>query len=295
VPSADQLRERLVQHVHVLAELIGPRESAHLSALDAARAYIARELHNATGIAPTTDPYDTPIRPAANIEVVLPGLRSDLAQLVIGAHYDTALGTPGADDNASAVGTLIEVARALAAMTARRRTVRIVGFDCEEPPFFGTQQMGSARHAKQLADAGARVFGMVCLESLGYYCPPGSPKPPHDDRLARIDRLYFGGRSIVVVGTPRSLWFAWAFTWRFMTSGLFPIAPMLLMKPNGVAALSDNRNYWAAGFPAVMLTDTAVVRNPYYHTLRDRLATLDVARWTKVTSMAIRTICRLAR
>jgi hypothetical protein len=295
VANPDQLRDRLVQHVNVLAELIGPRDASHLSALDATRTYIARELRSATNVEPVVDPYDTPIRPAANIEVVLPGSKPDRAELIVGAHYDTALGTPGADDNASAVAVLIEVARALAAMTKRRRTVRLVSFDCEEPPFFGTQQMGSARHAKQLRATGTNVFGMVCLESLGYYCPRGSPKPPHDDRLSRIDRAYFGGRSIVVVGTPRSLRFAWAFTWRFITSGLFPVAPMLLMKPEGVAALSDNRNYWSAGFPAVMLTDTAVVRNPNYHTSRDRLSTLDVPHWTKVARMTIRTICRLAR
>ncbi len=281
--------------MNVLAELIGPRDASHLSALDAARTYIARELRGATNVEPVVDPYDTPIRPAANVEVILPGSRDDRGELIIGAHYDTALGTPGADDNASAVAVLIEVARALAEMPARRRTVRFVSFDCEEPPFFGTQQMGSARHAKRLREAGANVFGMVCLESLGYYSPRGSPKPPHDDRLSRIDRAYFGGRSIVIVGTPRSLRFAWAFTWRFITSGLFPVAPMLFMKSSGVAALSDNRNYWAADFPAVMLTDTAVVRNPNYHTSRDRLSTLDVPRWTKVAQMTIRTICRLAR
>lgn len=293
--STEQLRERLVQHVKVLAELIGPRDESHPSALDAARTYIARELHDATHVEPSIDRYDTPIRPAANIEVVLPGLRLGRGELIVGAHYDTAFGTPGADDNASAVAVLIEVARELASMESRRRTVRLVSFDCEEPPFFGTQQMGSARHAKQLRAAGVSVFGMVCLESLGYYCPRGSPKPSHDDRLSRIDRAYFGGRSIVVVGTPRSFRFAWAFTWRFFTSGWFPIAPMLLMKQDGVAALSDNRNYWAADFPAVMLTDTAVVRNPNYHTSHDRLATLDVPRWTKVAQMTIRTLCRLAR
>ena len=161
------LTSRLRKHVDVLAELIGERNTSRPQALQLARDYIQRELV-AMGHAVTPQPFKVRSRPAVNYEVFLPGRRSSKPTLVIGAHYDSAVGTPGADDNASAVAILLEISRALAGRKLRRN-VRIVFYDCEEAPHFNFAEMGSQFHAAGLRSKGEALMGMICLESLGYF------------------------------------------------------------------------------------------------------------------------------
>ena len=286
------LAARLRRHVDVLAELIGERNTAHPAALEATRTYLRRELV-AMGHGVVDQPFRVVDRPAVNLEVVLPGRLPRRGTLVVGAHYDSAQGTPGADDNASAVAVLLEVARALAGRQPRR-TVRVVFFDCEEPPYFNRGQMGSQHHAAGLRKAGERVLGMVCLESLGYYTADRHRSRHLPFPLRWVDRV-FGQRYVVIVSDVRSVRFGLRFVARFASSGTFPFLPAALpvtWVPE--IELSDHRGYWEQGYAALMVTDTAFLRNPNYHQPTDRLATLDVPRLAKLCRQLQRTVRRLS-
>lgn len=282
--------DRLRGHVYVLAELIGERANAH--ALDAARTYIRRELES-HGHAVTESRFDTIGRKGVNLEVLLPGSNPKLPTLVVGAHYDTVQGTPGADDNASAVAVLLEVARAFAGVKPRR-TVRLVAYDCEEPPYFNFGMMGSVAHARECKQRGERLLGMVCLESLGYYADRATPafRPPFYARW--LDRL-IGARHVVIVSDLNSIPFGLRFLRHWIFHGRSRFVPFAAPQKIGVIGLSDHRSYWWSGYRALMITDTAILRNPNYHVESDRLETLDLPRLTRVSGQVARTILRLAR
>ena len=283
--------ERLRRHVDVLAELIGERNTAHPAALEATRTYLTRELER-PGHAVSRHVYAIRGRDAVNLELALPGTRPGRSTLVVGAHYDTAPGTPGADDNASAVAVLLEVARAFAS-DPPRRPVRLVCFDCEEPPHFAMSEMGSAHHARQCRARGERLLGMVCLESLGYFVPRNEMRAGIPWYLRWIDRA-IGARHVVIVSDVRSIPFGLRFVGRFLTSGRFPFVPFAAPRSFGAIALSDHRSYWEQDYRALMVTDTAFLRNPNYHEPTDRLATLDLPRLSRLSDQIVRAVRRMA-
>jgi len=174
---------------------------------------------------------------------------------------------PGADDDASGVAGLIELARLLAAMP-QRPAVILVAYANEEPPFFGSEEMGSAVHARSV---GGRVRGMIALEMIGCFTAR-QPSPS-----AILAALYPSrGDFIAVVGRWRDV--AWL---RAVKSGMAATIPTVAFVGPEVDA-SDHRSYWAAGVDAVMVSDTAYIRNPRYHTAADTAATLDYAAMARV-------------
>jgi hypothetical protein len=283
------LKSHLRQHVQVLAGLIGERNTNRPSGLDAARSYITRQLTE-MGLDVTPQHYQVPTRPAMNLLVRLAGSKPSLPALVVGAHYDTAPGTPGADDNASAVAALIEIIRAIHNRKLRR-TVCCVFYDCEEPPHFATKQMGSFQHAKSLRENGQSILGMICLESIGYF-PRRVDSSIYRPWYIRWADQIFGGRTIVIVSNLRSIPFGLPFVVRLITSGFFKCIPAALPGDDGPHALSDNRGYWHHGYRALMVTNTAMFRNPNYHLRSDLPDTLDYDRSARVTRMLSRAIRR---
>jgi hypothetical protein len=204
--------------------------------------------------------------------------------LVIGAHYDTIQGTPGADDNASGVACLLELA---ARFRARSRadslfpacTVRFVCFANEEPPHFMTGDMGSHAHATAARDLGEDIRLMVSLEMLGYYDDkPGSQSYPFPLSAFYPDTGDFVG----VVGGVRSVSHVRRLVGRWRERAPFPCEGAAL--PSGIPGIgySDHWSFWQAGYPAVMVTDTSFFRNPNYHTAADRPGTLDYDRMARV-------------
>jgi len=287
----DELSDRLRKHVDVLAELIGERNTGHPHALEAARAYLRREL-TAMGCVVREQVFHVHNRHAVNLEVQLDGKRQGRPILVVGAHYDSAVGTPGADDNASAVAILLEICRVLSSRSLKRG-VRIVFFDCEEPPHFNYGEMGSQHHAAELRRSGENVLGMICLESLGYYVGRSNVSPHVPWPLRWLLRVV-GQKNVIVVSNLKSAGFLLRFLSRFGTSGLFPFVPAALpVKWVPDIELSDHRGYWEQGFLALMVTDTAHLRNPNYHQPTDRLATLDVGRMSRLCRQLSRTIGRM--
>jgi Zn-dependent M28 family amino/carboxypeptidase len=201
------------------------------------------------------------------------------------AHYDTKPGTPGADDNASAVAAMLEIARLLG-RGRFERTLQFVGFTLEE---YGYQ--GSRRFARQARREGRQIVGVLDLEMVGFTSP--RQRLPHGVRGRRT------GDFIGVVGNKRSRSLVEA----FVTSarGTVPALPVetLVVKWNGhflpIVRLSDHAPFWDAGFPAVMITDTAFLRNPHYHQPSDTLDTLDFPFLTQVAAATVAAAADLAR
>ncbi len=203
----------------------------------------------------------------------------DAPRIIVGAHYDVAGDQPGADDNASGVVGLLELARFLKDQELQYR-IDLVAYALEEPPFFGTEDMGSYHHARHLKEHEVPVHGMISLEMLGYFRDEeGSQQYP-----AFFFRWFYGDRAnfITVVRKFGSGAFPDAFYEQYKDSCEVPVKSF--KGPRWVTGVdySDHRNYWEFGFPALMITDTSFYRNPHYHDETDTIETLDLARMAKV-------------
>jgi Zn-dependent M28 family amino/carboxypeptidase len=284
------LRERLHGHVQALAEGIGERHYWRPEALQAAGNYIEQALQEA-GLRPQRQAVPTGSRTFHNIEVVFSGGRLADEVLVVGAHYDTIRGSPGADDNASGVAVLIELARLLQ-QTELDRSLRLVAFVNEELPFFGSDAMGSLRHARQASAEGWNVVGMLSLEMLGYFHnEPGSQAYPFP-----LDRFYPDtGNFLAFVGNLESRRLVHQTIDAFRQHALVPSEGLVAPPQLGDIRRSDHWAFWEQGFPAMMLTDTANYRNPYYHgpnDTHDRLDYATMARLTQGLAAALETMAR---
>lgn len=273
---ADVSAERLEAHVRMLADVLAPRSVAHPANLEAAASYVAARMVEG-GAEVSFQRYEVSGNPYRN---VVAALGPDAGErVVVGAHYDAAGPFPGADDNASGVAGVIELARVLAGVALRGR-VELVAYPCEEPPFFRTPFMGSMVHAASLRDEGVRVKAMIALEMIGYFSDePGSQSfpspllkpfyPSRGDFITVVGKL---GQGPLIRRVRRA-----------MRRGS-PLPVRTIQAPRSVPGVdfSDHASYWAAGFDAVMVTDTAFYRNPHYHTARDTPDTLDYRRMAMV-------------
>jgi Zn-dependent M28 family amino/carboxypeptidase len=198
--------------------------------------------------------------------------------VVVGGHYDAVSDLPGANDNAT--GTAATLALAAALRSAKpRRTLRFVAFVNEEPPWFRGTEMGSRAYARRCRERGERVTGMLSLETIGYYSDlPGSQKYP-----APLGLLYpSAGNFIGFVGNLGS----WGFTRRcakvFRAASAFPCVWAALPGWLPGVGWSDHESFWRSGYPAAMVTDTALFRDPHYHTAEDTPDKVDYARCAEV-------------
>jgi len=287
--AADELEARLRGHVHELAGRIGERNVFRPKALARAEDYIrcsfdALELQ--------TDDQPTTVRgvTSSNLAVSRSGTRESGQVILLGAHYDTVIGSPGADDNASAVAALIELARLFHGVECRR-TIRFVAFTNEEPPFFNTRDQGSRTYARAARARGEDIRLMVSLEMLGYYRDEtGSQQYPPLFQWFYPDR----GDFIALVSNFRSRPQMRRFARAFRNSSSVPLEHVAAFSLIPGVAWSDHLSFWKHGYPAVMVTDTAFFRNPYYHTFRDIPATLDYPRLAEVTRGLHGALARLA-
>jgi len=289
-----ELAARLRQHVDVLSDLIGPRHLGQPETLTAAAGYIEQQFQ-ALGDAVQQETYPVGGREATNLVIERTGTAAPQSIVLLGAHYDTVPGTPGADDNASAVAVLIEAARLLRGRSGRR-TVRFVAFSCEEPPHFYLETMGSQVHARRCRERGEQLVGMLCLEMVGYYTdaphsqklPPGIPRWLHWLFPRR-------GNFLAAVGNPRSWRLNLAFRRGFKRGSRFPLFTICLPELIPEIRRSDHSSFWDQGYPALMLTDTSFLRNPHYHQATDTADTLDYPRMAEVARGVAGGVAQLAR
>ncbi len=207
-----------------------------------------------------------------NLAVQKPGSVEDAASVVIGAHYDSVPGSPGADDNASGVAGLLELARLLRDYE-NRKTLHFVAFTHEEPPYFLTSKMGSHVYARSLKKSRLPVDVMICLEMIGYggmHVGQTYPFP----LMRQIGRYPKRGDFIGIIGNLRSRKFA-TFIRDRMREGC-AVGVERLSVPGFLPPfnLSDHASFWRHGYRAVMITDTAFQRNPHYHMASDLAETL---------------------
>ncbi|MCI0429520.1 MAG: M28 family peptidase [Rhodospirillales bacterium] len=262
--------------------MIGERHVFRSAALDAARDYIAAQWE-AQGYAVRHQWYEAQRHRCANLEITQLGERRQQGILLLGAHYDTVRGSPGADDNASGVAILLEMSRYFVGRQTGM-TLRFVAFVNEEMPFFLTQQQGSMIYARECRKRGDDVRLMVSLESLGYYrSGRGSQGYPPFFRYFYPSQGNFVG----LVSDLRSRRAMLALARSFRAHSDFPLEHVATFRWIPGVALSDHLSFWRAGYRAVMLTDTAFYRNPFYHRPLDKPDTLDYAAMAQVTSGAI--------
>ncbi len=260
----EALVERLRRHVYELAS-----DQRNVDLERPAR-YIEQALA-AHGLSPASHRFQSAGREVRNIELEPPRVA-----LVVGAHYDTVPGSPGADDNASAVAVLIELAGMLG---KEGLPIRFVAFANEEEPHFMGPDMGSWVSAKRSRDRGEALRGMLSLEMLGFYRDqPGSQRYPPLLNLFYPDRADYiafvgdiGARALVRAGIAAFRRHA-----KFPSEGV--AAPAFVP---GITR-SDHWSYRDQGFPAIMVTDTAYNRNPHYHRGSDTPDTLDYERMARV-------------
>jgi Zn-dependent M28 family amino/carboxypeptidase len=287
------LVHRIAQHVDQLAGLIGPRHLGKPAAFAAAAAFVERELADA-GYAVVRQSYRARGHEVANLVAELPGSKRKKEVVIVGAHYDTVESTPGADDNASGVAVLIEVASMMRHLRLAR-TVRFVGFACEEPPHFFTGEMGSQVHARLCRSRGERVRGMLCLEMVGYYSDaPGSQRVPESIPRSLHKAFPHRGTFLAAVGNLRSWRLLWRFRRGFKRAVRFPLFSIVLPEKIAEIRLSDNSSFWDQRYRALMLTDTSFLRNPHYHLASDTPDTLDYVRMAQVTLGVVGAVMTIA-
>ena len=273
-----RVRDNLKHHVAELAGRIGERNVWRPEAMTDAAAYIRKTLEDA-GYAVSLQPFSSRGQTVNNIEAILPGHGAADEIIVVGAHYDSVADSPGADDNASGVAALLELARLLAGTTLPR-TVRFVAFANEEAPFFYGNEMGSNLYAERAQAQGARIEAMLSLETMGYYTDqPGSQRYPFPFSYLYPDT----GNFIGFVGNFSSRPLVRQAVGAFRASTGFPSEGVAA--PSGMEGIhwSDHWSFWQAGYPAIMVTDTAPFRYPHYHTTADTPEQLDYSSLARVT------------
>ena len=264
-PEQMALRDNLRGHVETLAGTIGERNLHHFAALEASARYIAN-LFESIGYRPNLQSFSVQGRTVSNIEVVKAGTERPDEIVVVGAHYDSVIGSPGANDNATGVAGILELARMLHSQQLSR-TVRFVAFVNEEPPYTYTNAMGSRHYAERAAAEGERITAMLSLETIGYYSDEdGSQHYPFPFNHFYPDR----GNFIGFVGNLRSRDLVRRAVASFRSHAEFPSEG--LAAPGWVTGIgwSDHWSFWKSGYPGIMVTDTALFRYAQYHSPADR-------------------------
>ncbi len=268
------LPERLRAHVVKLASQ-GERSVDHPASLRAARDYVVATLTE-VGLSPRLAAYSYGEHHVANVVADLASGDADAPLLIVGAHYDSI--GPGADDNASGVAVLLELASELASVDLPVR-VRLVAFVNEEPPCFQEDCMGSLVYARMLKEAGEAVSLMISIESVGYW----SDEPDSQRYPAPLGLMYPStGDFLAVVSTLRHALLVNEYAEAMRAVSALPVEAAALPSALPGAGWSDHWSFIEVGYPALMITDTAVFRNPHYHEMSDKPSTLDYDRMALV-------------
>lgn len=273
------IRGQLQAHVAMLSGTIGERNLRHYEALVAAARHVSKTLTE-MGYVIRERSYTIEGKTATNLEIELPGRLRPEEIVLLGAHYDSVSGSPGANDNATGVAALLSLA-GLASHQEFARTLRFVAFVNEEPPYYRTRNMGSRVYASESAQRGEQITAMVSLETIGYYSHlTGSqsyPFPLH----------YFfprTGNFIGFVGNLASRRLLRQIVSAFRKHTRFPSEGVAAPDRIPGIGASDQWSFWEEGYPGVMVTDTAPYRYRQYHTPLDTVAIIDFDSMARVVN-----------
>lgn len=283
---------RLDAHIRAIASR--PHNIAHHEDLEKAARYIEGQL-KALGYDPVPQAFEVDGRSVRNIEAVIEPANPSASRgtIVVGAHYDSFGDAPGANDNGTGTAAVLELARLLSDLRNRGDArVRLVLFVNEEPPYFRTPDMGSYRYARLLAERREPVIGMMSLETLGCF----SDEPDSQRYPPPLGLLYPSkGDFIAFVATPASRSLMQALVGSFRSHTPFPtvggVAPAVVPGIDW----SDHRSFEQFGYPAVMITDTALFRYPHYHRPTDTPDKVDTGKLARITHGIARVVRAIAR
>jgi Zn-dependent M28 family amino/carboxypeptidase len=279
----------LEAHVRRLSEQLVPRDQSRTDNLDRVAEYVRAKFEEAGGTI-SEQPFEVGGRTYRN--VIADFGPDSKERIVVGAHYDAYHSFPGADDNASGVAGLIELAMLLGKAHLLRR-VELVAYTLEEPPYFQSAHMGSMVHAESLRTQGVSVKAMLSLEMIGCF----KDEPNSQEFPVSLLRVFYPSRGnfISVVGGLGD-----GFLVRRVKSAMRSASPLPVYSINAPRFVpgvdfSDHLSYWKAGYPAVMITDTAFYRNRNYHTVNDTADKLDYKRMAMVVEGVYAAVLALAR
>ncbi|MGD2022575.1 MAG: M28 family peptidase [Desulfobacterales bacterium] len=285
-----QIQQRLRDHLHALTVTIGERSVSRPENLEKTAAYIT-SFYRDIGLAVDRQAYSYAQLPVDNVITEISFRENPQRRFLLGAHYDSVSGTVGADDNASAIAVQLEVARLLSQKAdndAPDLAIKFVSFALEEPPVYGTRYMGSRVYARMARSQKEKIDGMICLEMVGYAChQPGCQNYPFPLMFMDYPET---GNFIGIVSNFKSRGFAKNLVAQFQKNEDLPVVK-LTVPFNGwimpAVRLSDHASFWDKGYKAVMVTDSAFFRNPYYHTAADTMDKLDFEFMAKVVESLV--------
>jgi Zn-dependent M28 family amino/carboxypeptidase len=258
------LERQLRAHVDMLADEIGERNVFRYPQLVSAAEYIEKTLSE-SGYEVARQEYEVSGQACENIEVEVRGTERPDEIVLIGAHYDSVKGSPGANDNATGVAATLALARAFA-QNPTSRTLRFVAFANEEPPFFQTRHMGSRVYATRSHQRDEHIILMLSLETIGYYSNESGSQ-------SYVFPLHFfypsTGNFIAFVSNVENGQLVRQLVGAFRQHASFPSEGAALWGWLPGVGWSDHWAFWKEGFPAVMVTDTALFRDSTYHTSND--------------------------
>ena len=285
----NESKTRLYRDVERLTSIQPARNYRNMEALNEAVKYIQSELEK-LDCQVREQPFKVDGRVYKNIIAYFDG--SSKERIVVGAHYDVCGDQPGADDNASGVAGLLETARLLHEYKPNLvHPIELVAYCLEEPPYFASEDMGSAVHALSLHEQKVKLKAMVCYEMIGYFSDePNSQKFP-DPELAK--HYPHTGNFIVVVGKAGQEKFTQHVRDLMRQHTAIDVQSVNLPAGYGLVGLSDHRNYWTYAIDAVMINDSSFLRNPHYHQTSDTIDTLDFDKMAAVVQGVYGAIIRL--
>lgn len=296
------LKSSLLSYLNHLALEIGERNLSSPGSLEAAAQYI-EEIFGQTGLQPQRQQFNFEGTSFANVEVLVPGsatgtsseLQTTLKHqeiqetIVIGAHYDTVPGSPGANDNGTGVAAVLALAEILKDCQPKRN-IRLVAFANEESPYFAGNGMGSLNYARACKGRGEKIVAMYSLETMGYFSKePGSQKYPPG-----VSGFPDTGDFIAFVANIKSKDLLEETKGLFQTQSNFPFQTIAAPESTPGVSLSDHMCFWQMEYPAIMVTDTAPFRYPYYHLAEDTPDKIDLAMFTELVNNLGKTFAALA-
>lgn len=271
------IRKNLYQHVDVLANQICERNLHNEGSLQKTVDYISEQMSRSSLDVKHVD-FSFDNQSFTNIVAEKKGNEQIF---IIGAHYDTVEDSPGADDNATGIASLLEMIRLFNDFD-NKRTYRFVAFALEEPPFYGTSRMGSQVYAELCKQRNENVLFMTSLDMLGFFLDKKNSQryPQPDLALKHPSR----GNFISVVGDPESRQLLKIISKSISKFTSIPIEPFIAHRSTPGVSLSDHASFWKFDFRALMITDTAFYRNPHYHLPDDTIDTIHFKKFSNLVN-----------
>jgi Peptidase family M28 len=297
-PDEIALSEELRANVQKLAGEIGERNMWHYPQLNAAADFI-EDYFSRAGLRTRRDSYEMRGQACHNIEAEISGSQEATASqpshppiILIGAHYDSVFGSPGANDNGTGVAATLALARRFVS-TKPKHTLRFVAFVNEEPPYFLSGEMGSLVYARRCKERGDKISAMISLETIGYFSDaPHSQTYPSPGLGVFYPKV---GNFIGFVSNVHSRALLRRVIALFRKHAKIPSEGAALPAFIPGVSWSDQWSFWQHGYPAIMVTDTAPFRYPYYHSSNDTPDKLDYDRFALVVSGMEKVIQELAK